>query len=174
MDRNKAVHFLSLGLSPSQVASIVGVSPGRISQLLAEPEIKEMVLLKELENSEKNAEDQRVEAKILSVKNSLLDSMASRSNEATFMELSRAFEIVCRAEALKKNPIPLQGVNVFNGVTVQIALPQRTLNEEIQITSDREVIAIGDRALAPLSAGQVTALFGRMRNEPESLPRSAA
>jgi hypothetical protein len=181
MDKNKAVHFLSLGLSPSQVASIVGVSPGRISQLLAEPEIKEMVALKEVENSEKNAEEQRIDAKMLSVKNTLLDNLAVRSNEASFMEIARAFEIVCRAESLKKNPIPLQGTQIFNGMTVQISMPQRTLREEIQITSDREVIAIGDRALAPLNASQVTSLFGRMKealigeyHEPESLPRSAA
>ena len=90
MDRSKAVHFLSLGLSPSQVASIVGVSPGRISQLLAEPEIKEMLAVAELENGEKNAEEQRIDGKILAVKNNLLDSLASRTNEATFMEIARA------------------------------------------------------------------------------------
>jgi len=174
MDRSKAVHFLSLGLSPSQVASIVGVSPGRISQLLAEPEIKEMLAVAELENGEKNAEEQRIDGKILAVKNNLLDSLASRTNEATFMEIARAFEIVCRAESLKKNPLPIAGANIFNGMTVQISMPQRSLREEIQITSDREVIAVGNRELAPLPARQVTELFGRLRNEPESLPRSAA
>lgn len=174
MDKNKAIELLSLGLAPGQVASVIGVSPGRISQLLADPAVKDQIALKELENSDKNAEDMRVEAKIMAVKNNLLDHLTRRADEASFMEIARAFEIVSRAEALKKNPLPLAGTQIFNGMTVQISMPQRSLTQEIQITNDREVIAIGNRALAPLPARQVTELFGRLRNEPESLLGSAA
>ena len=120
MDTSKAVHYLSLGLPPSQVASIVGVSPGRISQLLADPEIKKQIAIKELENSEKSTEEERIDAKILSVKNTILDGIAASANEATFMELARAYEMISRAESLKKNPLPLAGTNLFAGMTVQI------------------------------------------------------
>ena len=42
--------------------------------------------------------------------------MAS-SHEATFMELARAYEMISRAESLKKNPLPLAGTNLFAGMT---------------------------------------------------------
>ena len=177
MDTGKAVHYLSLGLSPSQVASIVGVSPGRISQLLADPAIKEQIAIKELENSEKSTEEARIDAKLLSVKNTLLDGMMTSSHEATFMELARAYEMISRAESLKKNPLPLAGTNLFAGMTVQISIPQRVLEHEIHVTGEKEVIAIGDKTLAPLPSAQVTELFKRMKgeqDEPKSLPGSAA
>ena len=177
MDTSKAVHYLSLGLPPSQVASIVGVSPGRISQLLADPEIKKQIAIKELENSEKSTEEERIDAKILSVKNTILDGIAASANEATFMELARAYEMISRAESLKKNPLPLAGTNLFAGMTVQISIPQRVLEHEIHVTGEKEVIAIGNKTLAPLPSAQVTELFKRMKgeqDEPKSLPGSAA
>lgn len=169
MNRERAIHFLSLGLPHTQVASIVGVSPGRISQLLAEPSVKELLALKETEQEVQTFEDARLEAKVIGVKNQLLDSLAKRNDEATFMELARAYEIVCRSESLKRNPIPIAGTQIFGGVTVQIAMPQRNLLEEIEITKDREVISVGGRELAPMSAGQVTKLFKEMRDEPNRL-----
>ena len=177
MDTGKAVHYLSLGLPPSQVASIVGVSPGRISQLLADPEIKKQIAIKELENSEKSTEEERIDAKILSVKNTILDGIAASANEATFMELARAYEMISRAESLKKKPLPLAGTNLFAGMTVQISIPQRVLEHEIHVTGEKEVIAIGNKTLAPLPSAQVTELFKRMKgeqDEPKSLPGSAA
>jgi len=177
MDTGKAVHYLSLGLPPSQVASIVGVSPGRISQLLADPEIKKQIAIKELENSEKSTEEERIDAKILSVKNTILDGIMASSHEATFMELARAYEMISRAESLKKNPLPLAGTNLFAGMTVQISIPQRVLEHEIHVTGEKEVIAIGNKTLAPLPSAQVTELFKRMKgeqDEPKSLPGSAA
>lgn len=177
MDTSKAVHYLSLGLPPSQVASIVGVSPGRISQLLADPEIKKQIAIKELENSEKSTEEERIDAKILSVKNTILDGIMASSREATFMELARAYEMISRAESLKKNPLPLAGTNLFAGMTVQISIPQRVLEHEIHVTGEKEVIAIGSKTLAPLPSAQVTELFKRMKgeqDEPKSLPGSAA
>lgn len=166
MNRAKAIHFLSLGLPPGQVASIVGVSPGRISQLLAEQEVKDILKEKELENKQENEEQERIEAKVLAAKNSLLDSLAARQHEASYMELARAYQIICTSNQVR-NTIPVQGATVFNGTVVQIALPARTFHQEIQITSDKEVIAIGDRELAPLAANAVTALFHRMKDQGE-------
>ena len=178
MDTSKAVHYLSLGLPPSQVASIVGVSPGRISQLLADPEIKKQIAIKELDDIQRRSpEEERIDAKILSVKNTILDGIAASANEATFMELARAYEMISRAESLKKNPLPLAGTNLFAGMTVQISIPQRVLEHEIHVTGEKEVIAIGDKTLAPLPSAQVTELFKRMKgeqDEPKSLPGSAA
>ena len=79
------------------------------------------------------------------------------------MELARAYEIISRAP-INRNPILSPGQNVFSGTVVQISVPARAI-PEIQITKDKEVIAIGDRALAPLPSGQVTNLFSRMRGE---------
>lgn len=175
MDRKRALHFLSLGLSTGQVASIVGVSPGRISQFIAEPEIKAQLEIAQLEGGEKTVEEERIEAKQTAVKNDLLDALSKRSNEASFMEIARAYEIVCRAESLKKNNIPIAGAQIFNGTIVQISLPQKSMQEEIEVTKDREVISIGGRELTPMPSGQVLKLFRSMKEqdyEPQCLQSS--
>jgi predicted transcriptional regulator len=174
MNREKAIHFLSLGLPHSQVASILGVSPGRISQLLKEPEVQEALKIKELEVSAESHEVERLEAKILAAKNSLLDAIAQRQHEASFMELAKAFQIIAGAEK-QRNTIPVQGATLL-GTVVQISLPER-IHPEITITKDNEVIAVGERNLAPLAAPAVTALFKRMKegedHEPEKLSSGA-
>ena len=164
MNTELALKYLAMGLKPGQVATIVGVSPGRISQLLALPATQEFLASQQKEV----AEEKVVEGKELAAKHALLDSLISKVGEATFMEVARAYEVISRAQATK-NPIPIAGTHLFQGAVVQISMPARAL-ESIEITKDKEVIAIGDRALAPLPAAQVTNLFERMRNEPICLP----
>jgi len=78
MNRAKAIHFLSLGLPPGQVASIVGVSPSRISQLLSEPSVKELIEEKQLERQTENEENERLEAKVLASKGSCSKEFPAR------------------------------------------------------------------------------------------------
>jgi hypothetical protein len=111
-------------------------------------------------------QDQEVEVlenKEMAAKHMLLGAILERTGEASFMELARAYEIISRAP-INRNPILSPGQNIFSGTIVQISVPARSL-PEIQITKDKEVIAIGERALAPLPAAQVTNLFSRMRGE---------
>ena len=75
------------------------------------------------------------------------------------------------------------GTQIFNGAVVQVALPLQALKAfqalEIQATSEKEIIAIEDRELAPMSSQNVTALFNSLKskgeqNERTSLQRSTA
>lgn len=168
MNIERAIHFLSLGVRPGQVASILGVSPGRISQLLSQPEIKEKLDALAVSMTSQDVDKQRIEAKELAAKDSLLDSITARREEATFMELARAYDIICRAESYRKNPLPMPGAQIFNGTVVQIAMPIQGLKAlDIQVTKAGEIIAVGDRELAPMSATGVMNLFKAVQIEGE-------
>ena len=162
MNTQMALKYLALGLSPAQVASIVGVSPSRISQLLS-CETTKAFLAKASAEKKEDQEVEVLENKEMAAKHMLLGAILERTGEASFMELARAYEIISRAP-INRNPILSPGQNIFSGTIVQISVPARSL-PEIQITKDKEVIAIGERALAPLPAAQVTNLFSRMRGE---------
>lgn len=162
MNTQMALKYLALGLRPSQVASIVGVSPSRISQLLS-CETTKAFLAKAAAAQQQDQEVEVLENKEMAAKHMLLGAILERTGEASFMELARAYEIISRAP-INRNPILSPGQNIFSGTIVQISVPARSL-PEIQITKDKEVIAIGERALAPLPAAQVTNLFSRMRGE---------
>ena len=168
MNIERAIHFLSLGVRPGQVASILGVSPGRISQLLSQPEVKEKLDALAVSMNSQDVDKQRIEAKELAAKDSLLDSITARREEATFMELARAYDIICRAESYRKNPLPMPGAQIFNGTVVQIAMPIQGLKAlDIQVTKAGEIIAVGDRELAPMSATGVMNLFKAVQIEGE-------
>lgn len=169
MDEQRALTFLKKGLPPSQVATIIGVSPGRVSQFLSREDVKLEIEAARLESEGKDQEEVLIETKMTGLKGSLLDAMMKRQDEATYMELVRSFEILSRAQEAKKNPIPLQGGPVFNNTQVLITVPERLVQHAIQITNENEVIAIGDRALAPLPAARVTKLFEEMKNERSNL-----
>jgi len=169
MDERRAVEFLKKGLNPGQVAAIVGVSPGRISQLLSKEEVKLELEAARLEAQGQNKEEEILEAKTLATKNVILDQMMKRTDEATYMDLARAYEIIARAESLKRNPIPLGGGPIFNNANVLVTMPNRVVEHTIQITKDNEVIAIGERALAPMPAARVTKLFEEMKNDHANL-----
>ena len=169
MDEKRALAFLKKGLPPGQVAAIIGVSPGRISQLLSREDVKLEIEAARLENQGKDQEEVLTETKMTGLKSHLLDSLMKRSDEATYMELAKTFEILSRAQEAKRNPIPLQGGPIFNNTQVLITMPDRLVQHEIQITKDNEVIAIGERALAPLPAARVTRLFEEMKNEHANL-----
>lgn len=177
MDKQRALHFIAAGLPPARVATIVGVSPGRISQLLKEEGIAEELEAARIDNQAKQDQDVLLEAKQTSIKHSLLDQLANTIHEASFMEIARAYDIITRADAAtKRNNIPLPGTQIFNGTLLQISLPGRIFEQEIHVTKEKEVTAIGDRVLAPLQSAQVTSLFSRMKgdqNEQASLPGSA-
>jgi len=162
MNTQLALKYLALGLRPSQVASIVGVSPGRISQLLSLDSTKQFLAEAAILERE-SCEAEILEGKETAAKHLLLDAICSRQSEASFPELVKAYEVISRVPA-SVNRILSPGQNVFSGTVVQISVPARAI-PEIQITKDKEVIAIGDRALAPLPSGQVTNLFSRMRGE---------
>jgi len=181
VNKDKAIDLLSMGVRPGQVASILGVSPGRISQLLNEPEVKQAIEEKQLSSIEENREEEVIKAKELAVKNNILNALSSRSDEASFMELAKTYEIIARCESFRKNTLPMGGTQVFNGQVVQVALPMQALREfqqlAIQRTSEKEIIAIEDRELAPMSSQNVAALFTQLRGENHertSLQRSTA
>lgn len=185
MNKEKAIDLLSMGVRPGQVASILGVSPGRISQLLAIPEVSKIIEEKQLLASTENRENEVILAKESAVKHNLLNALSERSSEASFMELARSYEIIARCESLRKNNVPMAGTQVFNGQVIQVALPLQALSSfrelEVQQTSEKEIIAIENRELAPMSAQNVTALFSSLRagkaggqNECTSLQRSPA
>lgn len=170
MNEQRALELLKKGLTTGQVASVIGVSPGRISQFLQKEEVKQALEVARAESDTKDIEEVQIQAKTVAVKNVILDALAKRTDEASYMDLARALEMISRAESIKQNPIPLSGGPIFNHAQVVITMPDRVIQQEIQITQDREVIAIGNRALAPMPASRVTKLFEEMKNERASLP----
>jgi len=164
MNIQAAKKYLSLGMRPSQIASILGVSPGRISQLALEYK-DEIETLSQIVSSEDVCD-----GKIETAKGILLDGIINEasSGQYTLTELARAYEIITRSSIpAKVNKVPVAGM-IFSDNIVQISVSQAII-PTIHMSDKNEVLAVGERDLIPLPSSEVSSLFQEIRNEPRRI-----
>jgi hypothetical protein len=151
------------GLNSAQVSSIVGLSPSRISQIVASDEYKTLLEMKREETEKKDVEETAITAKYLSAEHALINQVLNLAPSSELRDVTNALRVVAERQeksALRKNPVHASQVTHQN--IVQLFLPQHAV-PELSISSTNEVTAIDNKTLAPLSSGGVTALFSAMK-----------
>ena len=171
MNIERVTTLLASGLKPSHVASIVGVSPARISQLMSsDKEFQDLLLKKNAEAEKEDIEEKALGSKYHAAEHLLLDQVLQMAPVSELRDVTAALRVVAeRQEKFKTrmNPI-VQSSSVLQTI-VQISLPSHSLPApEITLTREREVMSIDARNLAPLSSTGVTNLFSKMRAEEEN------
>ena len=163
--------LLATGIPHASVATIVGVSPARISQITKEPEFADLLASKQAEASEKDIEEASLGAKYLEAEHVLLKQVIEMAPISELRDVTAALRVVAERQEKSKsrmNPV-LQAAPVFNTL-VQLSLPGHAV-PELVFAQNREVIAIENRNLAPLSSSGVISLFKGLDNDkPEALP----
>ena len=176
IDRNTTL--LASGLKPSNVASIVGCSPARISQLAQDEKFQNLLQAKIAETEVDDVEEKTITAKYIATEHVLLNQVMEMAPISELRDVTAALRVVAeRQEKAKARLNPVQGTTIINQ-TVQIAVPSHTL-PEIALTKDMEVISVNTLNLAPLTSEGVTNLFKSMKqekeiqNEPIGIPGAA-
>ena len=165
MNIERIATLLASGLSASSVATIVGVSPARISQLKLEEGFEQIFQAKLAEVATKDAEEVSIGAKYLEAEHKLLTRVIDLSAVSEMKDITAALRVVAERQEKAKsriNPIQ-QGTQVFNTV-VQLQLPTHAV-PELAFSATKEVIAIQERSLAPLSSTAVADLFAGMNSQ---------
>ena len=162
MNIERITTLLASGLKPSNVASIVGCSPARISQLSADPHFQNLLAAKVAEAEESDVEEKTITAKYIAAEHILLNQIIDMAPVSELRDVTAALRVVAeRQEKAKTRLNPVQGTTIINQ-TVQIAVPSHTL-PEISLTKDLEVISVNTLNLAPLTSEGVTNLFKSMK-----------
>jgi transcriptional regulator with XRE-family HTH domain len=169
---NKAriASYLAQGLKPSQVCSIVGVTAAYISQLLKEAsanaDCEFARLLKEYSTKEEEAfsEDKALTNKYMSIEHKVLDAIESQMSFAELPALTRTLEVIANRQEKRLQrltaPRDPNGTVIHN--VIQLTIPAHAIPEHV-ISSNKEVVAIGNQQLAPLSADGVKSLFSQIQ-----------
>ena len=156
------------GLTPAAISTIVGVSPARISQIQATDEYKETLQAKTVELAEKDQEELSLSAKYLEAEHLLVKQVIEMAPISELRDVVGALRVV--AERQEKAKARMNSVfhaqPVFNNI-VQLQLPQHA-TPELAYGQNREVLAIENRALTPLSSSGVLGLFKSMASEATS------
>lgn len=168
MNKSRVAALIASGLSNSSVASIVGVTPARISQLMTEEDFKLLLAQQQLEADKKDVEEVALSAKYLTAEHALIDQIMTMAGTSEMNEAVSALKVISQRqlEIRKQAKAPVQSGTVTNHF-VTLHLPNHIVNQPIiptiQVTAQQEVIAVGDRNLAPLSSHSVTKLFQSMQ-----------
>lgn len=166
MNRDRVATLLASGLKAAQVATIVGVSPARISQLLKEEDFMLLLDSKTAEQKKTDVEELAITAKYHAAEHLLLDQITQLAPVAELRDVVGALKVVAdRQDKAKQrlNPVPVQGAVIHQNI-VQLQLPMQAL-PEIHIGGNNEVVGIGGNNLAPLSSQGVTKLFEQRRQQ---------
>ncbi len=165
--KDKILHYLASGVQANRIASLVGCSPGYISQLVQDEEFR-AVLEKKISEDPVPVEE-ALEAKYESLEHRLVDQISNEAGNAEFRDAVRALEIVAKTRDMKaqrKNPA-LNSINAQNVQVVQLMLPTymtKTL-PTFEMNSESEILSLNNASLAPLSAGGVKNLFNSLREQ---------
>ena len=168
MNIERITTLLASGLKPSNVASIVGCSPARISQLSADPHFQDLLSAKVAEAEESDVEEKTITAKYIAAEHILLNQIIDMAPVSELRDVTAALRVVAeRQEKAKTRLNPVQGTTIINQ-TVQIAVPSHTL-PEISLTKDLEVVSVNTLNLAPLTSEGVTNLFKNLKADKEAI-----
>ena len=168
MNIERITTLLASGLKPSNVASIVGCSPARISQLSADPHFQDLLAAKVAEAEESDVEEKTITAKYIAAEHILLNQIIDMAPVSELRDVTAALRVVAeRQEKAKTRLNPVQGTTIINQ-TVQIAVPSHTL-PEISLTKELEVISVNTLNLAPLTSEGVTNLFKNLKADKEAI-----
>lgn len=175
MDRDRIAALLASGIPATGVATIVGLSPARITQIQSEESFQELLKAKQVELQDQDKEEISLSGKYLNAEHALLTHITNLVAISDIGQATAALRVIAERQEkakMRKNPIH-QGVPVINNV-VQLLLPQHAV-PEIAYSSSKEVIAVENRNLAPLSSQGVLSLFKSMdttQREPVPLSES--
>lgn len=169
MSHDRIATLLSTGLLPSQVATIVGLSPGRISQIMKEPSFELLLAEKQASVSEKDIEEESISAKYSAAEHALIKQVMEMAPVSELRDVTAALRVVGdRQEKMKLRLTPQTAQQTQNLTIVSITLPNHVLTApKIQQNSQREIIALDGQTLAPLNSDAVTKLFRSMVASPK-------
>ena len=161
MDQLAIIKYLAQGLPQEQVASIVGCTPGYISQLVSKADIQEQIehhkkqYLVEKGQQEEDKEYNNLEKQ---VRKHLLEQMPY----ADYKDLIKLVEVLNRR---KEKPAAPQ-VNAMQVNVTVLNVPAAAV-PEFAVNSNNEVIGVGETSLAPMSAKGVKDLFAEHKAKQE-------
>ena len=166
MNHDRVINLLATGLKPAQVATIIGVTPARISQLAQEESFQLALAAKTEELSKTDIEEVSLNAKYHAAEVALVTQVLQMAPMSELRDVVGALKVVGERQDKRKlvtNPVPV-GERVILNQVIQLTLPNHATPELI-LSGNREVIAIGDRQLTPMSSEGVTNLFKTLTNK---------
>lgn len=166
MNQLAIIKYLAQGLMQEQVASIVGCTPGYISQLVKQQEVIEQIEYYKLQYTQSEKDKQEEEDQYTRLAKKARLHLEDNMPYAEYKDVLKLLEIL---EKRKEVKIPTQQTNIQQNVTI-LQVPAAAV-PEFTVNSNNEVIGLGDQSLAPMSAQGVRQVFNDYKAKEEEKKR---
>lgn len=170
MNLDRITTLLASGLLPSQVATIVGCSPARISQLKQDPAFSLQLEAKLAEQKEVDVEEEAISTKYMAAEHALINQVIEMAPTADMRDVVGALRVVAERQEKMKTRTSVQSPILHQQLTVvSVNLPAHALRPPtVLYNTEREVVSIENRPLAPMSSEAVVGMFARMNMKGDS------
>jgi len=173
---DRALALLGQGLSPAVVASAIGVSESRISQLLSQADfasaVTELRYKSLLQHNERDSKYDALEDKLLEKMQNILPFMVKP------MEILKALTTVNAAK--RRGAGSSAGTDGAPSTIVQLIMPSAVFNQftaqNIQLNTQNQVVKAGDQSLVTIQSGRMDALAAALLAQKgiEHVPESSS
>ena len=164
MNLDRITSLLASGLKPAQVATIIGVTPARISQLLSQEGFQLSLQAKLAVQEKEDIEEQAISAKYNAAEHALVNQVIEMAPTAELRDVTAALRVVAERQEKMKTRTSVQAPILHQQLTVvSVNLPAHALRiPEVHLNPAKEVVAIGEQQLAPMTSTAVTDLFTKL------------
>lgn len=166
LTEDRALSLLGSGVNPEQVASALGVSASRISQLLANKEFADQVASLRYDNLQKhNSRDDSYD----SLEDTLLEKL-QKSLPLMFRpnDILKALQVVNGAKR-RGQSVPTQGSG--HQTIVSLTLPTM-ITQQFVTNAVNQVVSAGDQDLVTMQSGNLLAMSEKAAIEAPQPPRT--
>jgi len=164
MNLDRITSLLASGLKPAQVATVIGVTPARISQLLSQEDFQLSLQAKLAVQGKEDVEEQAISAKYSAAEHALVNKVIEMAPISELRDVTAALRVVAERQEKMKTRTSVQAPILHQQLTVvSVNLPAHALRTpEVHLNPAKEVIAIGEQQLSPMTSTAVTNLFTKL------------
>lgn len=160
--RDKILTYMAQGVKATQIASIVGCTPSYVAQLgKDEGFLKDLAEARAVAQQNDVDEDTVLTNKYMVMEHKILDSMEAAMALAELPALTRALEVIATRQEKRALRLATPAGGNTTNVIVNLTMPSHAV-PEYQVNAQKEVVAIGNKAISPMSSAGVQNLFKQL------------
>jgi len=161
----RILDLLAQGIQIPQVLTIVGCHPTYLKSLLEDEEFKSELEAKQKEYFAEADEEVIISNRYLSLEHKLLKQIDSMIPNAEMRDVLKALDVVANRQEKAKGRLasPTERGNTTVYQQINLTLPKHTI-PEYTLNGNKEVVAIGNIGMSPMTGSKVKELFDGMKS----------
>lgn len=160
---DRIIYYLATGMQHNKIADIIGCTPSYVSQVYGDSDNKEQIARMQHE-IKKSADEEKIDEEYIRLEESVVAQVKENLPFAEFADLTRLMDSLIKRKQ-STHPIGLvSNVQNNNHITI-LQVPKSVLPGEIVLNPQSELIAVGDKSLAPMTTFSVKKLFEGLRKK---------